>query len=91
MIFLSETTSVKCKHACIIYRKIIMIKLKTNEKMDPEEHYPRNSKSHCINSHLIQTTLHYFLCRISALRLVRSDLSLAIFKTRTRLLSWSFF
>ena len=46
----SETTSVKCIHACIIHRKIIVIKLKANEKMDLEEHYPQNSKSHCIIS-----------------------------------------
>ena len=48
MIFHSETTIVKCIHACIIHRKIIMIELKANEKMDLEEHYPQNSKSHCI-------------------------------------------
>ena len=50
----------------------------------------KNSKSHCIISYSIQITLHYFQCRISALRLVRSDLSLVILKTRTCLLSLPF-
>ena len=71
--FYSETTIVKCIHACIIHRKIIVIELKAIEKMDIEEH----------------TAL--FQCRISAVRLVRSDLSLVIFKTRTCLLALSFF
>ena len=51
MIFYSETTVVKCIHACIINSKIIVIELKANEKMDFEEHYPQNSKSHCIISY----------------------------------------
>ena len=48
MIFYSETTIVKCIPACIIHRKIVVIELKANEKMDIEEHYPLNRKSHCI-------------------------------------------
>ena len=51
MVFYSETTSVKCIYACIILRNIIMIDSTTNENMDTEEHYPQNSKSHCINSY----------------------------------------
>ena len=51
VLFYSETTSVKCIYACIIHRNIIVIESKTNEKIDPEEHYPQNSKSHCINSY----------------------------------------
>ena len=46
-----ETTSVKCIYVCIIHRKNIVIESKTNEKMDSEEHYPQNSKSHCIISY----------------------------------------
>ena len=80
----------KCIHACIIHTKIIVVELKANEKMDIEEHYPQNSKSHCTIAYLIQITLHYFQCRISALRLVRSDLYLVILKTRTCLLTLSF-
>ena len=51
MIFFNETTSVKCISVCIIHRKIIVIESKTNEIMDPEEHYPQNRK----------ITLHYFV------------------------------
>ena len=65
-----------------------MIELKLNEKMEPVEHYPQNSKSHCITSYCNQITLHYFQCPIFALRLVRSDLSLAILKARTPLLTF---
>ena len=50
MIFYSKTTIVKCIHACIVHGKIIVIKLKAIEKMHLEEHYPQNSKSHCIIS-----------------------------------------
>ena len=51
MIFFSETTDVKCIHVCIIHRKNIVIELKMNDKMDPEEYNPQNSKSHCIISY----------------------------------------
>ena len=88
--FYSETTNVKCIHACIIHRNIIVIELKPNEKMNPEEHYPQNSESHCIISYWIQITLHYFQCRSFALRSVQSDLSLVILKTRTCLLTYQF-
>ena len=51
MIFYSETTSVKCNYVCINHRKFIVIGSETNEKMDPEEHYPQNINSHCIYSY----------------------------------------
>ena len=36
---------------CIIRRKNIVIELKTNDKMDPEEYYPQKQ----------QIALHYFV------------------------------
>ena len=78
--FILRLPLVKCIYVCIIHRKNIVIELKTNEKMNPEEHYPQNSKPHSIISYSIKITLHYFQCRISALRFFRSDLSLAILK-----------
>ena len=64
----NEIFILRCFHVCIIHRKNIVIEFKTNDKMDPEEYYPQNSKSHSIVSYWILITLHYFQCRFSALR-----------------------
>ena len=68
-----------------------MIRLETNEKMDPERHYPQNTISHCIISIATHITLHLFQGRISDMPEIRADLFLVISKTGMRLLTFSFF
>ena len=63
-----------------------MIRSETNEKMDLEGHYPQNTISHCIISNETQITLHFFQGRLSAMPEIRTDLFLAISKTRMSLL-----
>ena len=65
-----------------------MIELKANEKMDLEEHYPQNTKSHCIIRIEFRSNCTIFSVEFG---LVRSDLALVILKTRTCLLTLSFF
>ena len=72
MIFYSETTSA-FMFAYQIHRKFIVIGTETNEKINPEEHCPQNINSHCIITNSFQSTLHYFQCRISAMRLGSTD------------------
>ena len=66
-----------------------MIRSETNEKIDLEGHYPRNTISHYITSN---ETYHIalFQGRISAIPEVRADLFLGISKTGMCLLTLSF-
>ena len=64
-----------------------MVRSETNEKIDLEGHYPQNTISHCIISNETQITLHFFQGRISAMPERRTDLFLAIYKTRMCLLT----
>ena len=91
MIFYSETTSVKRIYICISHWNFIVIRSETNEKMDLEGHYPKNTISHCIISNKTRITIHFFQGRISAMPEIRADLFLAISKTGMCLLTSSFF
>ena len=55
--------------------------------MDLEGYYPQNTISHCIISNETQITLHFFQGRISAMPEIRTDIFLAISKTRMCLLA----
>ena len=59
--------------------------------MDLIGHYPQNTISHCIISNETQITLHLFQGRISAMPEIRTDLILALSKTRMCLLTISVF
>ena len=65
----------------------MVIRSKTNEKIDLEGHYPQNTISHCIISNATKITLHFFQGRISAIPEIRADLFLAISKTGMCLLT----
>ena len=67
-----------------------MIRSETNEKVDPEGHFPQNTISHCIISNETQFTLHFCQCRTSAMPEIRADLFLAIPKAGMCLLTSSF-
>ena len=58
MMFFSETTCVKRIYICISPWNFIVIRSKTNEKMDIEGHYPQNTISHCIIANETQITMH---------------------------------
>ena len=66
-----------------------MIRSETNENMDPEGHYPKNTISHCIISNETQITMHFFQGRISAMPEMTACLFLAIRKTGMCLLTSS--
>ena len=78
-------TSVKCFYVCIIHRRLIVIGSKTKEKMDPEQYYPPSINSDCILSYF-RSQCTIFSVECLPCDLVRTDLSLAILKTRTCLL-----
>ena len=59
--------------------------------MDLEEHYPKNTISHCIISNETQITLHFFQGRIFAMPEIIADLLLAVPKIGMCLLTLSGF
>ena len=58
-----------------------------NVKMDPEEHYPQSTISHCIISNETQITMHFFQGLISAMPEMTAGLFLAISNTGMCLLT----
>ena len=66
--FYSETTSVKRIYICITHCNFIVIRSGTNEKMDPEGHYPQNTIHIALfrmklSSHYIFFRVVFLLCQ----------------------------